>query len=127
MSLERLYRLGYGFTRIERRAAYEDALENGKQIEKTDLAVAIDFWMVEFPRQDDRTRSGIITTVTSMTHSFRRGLIGELCGHATNLRPEDIFQGAIVILDPWDGKLTELTNTNPYQTTGFADAVLYTV
>jgi hypothetical protein len=32
MSLERLYRLGYGFTRSERRAVYEDALENGKQI-----------------------------------------------------------------------------------------------
>jgi hypothetical protein len=32
MSLERLYRLGYGFTRAERRVAYEDALENGKQI-----------------------------------------------------------------------------------------------
>jgi uncharacterized protein (DUF697 family) len=32
MSLERLFRLGYGFTRTERRAAYEEALENGKQI-----------------------------------------------------------------------------------------------
>ena len=32
MSLERLYRLGYGFTRTERKAAYEDALENGKEI-----------------------------------------------------------------------------------------------
>ena len=32
LSLERLYRLGYGFTRIERHTAYEDALENGKQI-----------------------------------------------------------------------------------------------
>ena len=32
MSLERLYRLGYGFTRQERRTAYEDALENGKEI-----------------------------------------------------------------------------------------------
>ena len=32
LSLERLYRLGYGFTRIERRTAYEDAFENGKQI-----------------------------------------------------------------------------------------------
>jgi len=31
-SLERLYRLGYGFTRAERRTAYEDAFENGKQI-----------------------------------------------------------------------------------------------
>jgi hypothetical protein len=32
LSLERLYRVGYGFTRDERRAAYEEAFENGKQI-----------------------------------------------------------------------------------------------
>ncbi len=32
LSLERLYRLGYGFTRAERKAVYEEAFENGKQI-----------------------------------------------------------------------------------------------
>jgi hypothetical protein len=32
MSFERLYRLGYGFTRAERKAAYEDALDNGREI-----------------------------------------------------------------------------------------------
>jgi len=32
LSLERLYRLGYGFTRPERKAVYEDAYEHGKQI-----------------------------------------------------------------------------------------------
>jgi len=32
VSLERLYRLGYGFTREERRAVYEEAYENGRQI-----------------------------------------------------------------------------------------------
>ncbi len=32
MSLERLYRLGYGFTRDERKAVYEEAYENGRQI-----------------------------------------------------------------------------------------------
>ena len=32
MSLERLYRLGYGFTRSERKAVYEEAYENGRQI-----------------------------------------------------------------------------------------------
>src|SRR5215467_4417723 len=31
-SLERLYRLGYGFTRAERRAVYEEAYEHGRQI-----------------------------------------------------------------------------------------------
>jgi len=32
VSLERLYRLGYGFTRPERRAVYEEAYEHGRQI-----------------------------------------------------------------------------------------------
>jgi hypothetical protein len=32
VSLERLYRLGYGFTRDERRVAYEDAYVHGRQI-----------------------------------------------------------------------------------------------
>ena len=32
LSLERLYRLGYGFTRDERKAVYEEAFQHGKQI-----------------------------------------------------------------------------------------------
>ena len=32
LSLERLYRLGYGFTRAERKAVYEEAYEHGRQI-----------------------------------------------------------------------------------------------
>ena len=32
LSIERLYRLGYGFTRAERKAIYEDAYEHGRQI-----------------------------------------------------------------------------------------------
>src|SRR6266478_1359098 len=34
LSLERLYRLGYGFTRAERRAVYEDAYDHGKQVSR---------------------------------------------------------------------------------------------
>jgi hypothetical protein len=32
LSLERLYRLGYGYTRAERRAVYEEAYDHGRQI-----------------------------------------------------------------------------------------------
>lgn len=32
LSLERLYRLGYGFSRTERKAVYEEAYEHGRQI-----------------------------------------------------------------------------------------------
>jgi hypothetical protein len=38
MSLERLYRLGYGFTRAERKLMYEDAYDQGRQIAKMLLA-----------------------------------------------------------------------------------------
>ena len=32
LSIERLYRMGYGYTRAERQAAYEEAYEHGRQI-----------------------------------------------------------------------------------------------
>lgn len=38
MSVERFYRIGYGYTRAERRAAYEQALERGKVIANALLA-----------------------------------------------------------------------------------------
>ncbi len=38
VSLERLYRLGYGFTREERRAVYEEAYLNGRQLAEMLLA-----------------------------------------------------------------------------------------
>jgi hypothetical protein len=38
LSLERLYRMGYGFTRAERHAVYEEAFEHGKQIASMLLA-----------------------------------------------------------------------------------------
>ena len=38
MSLERLYRLGYGYTRAERKTLYEDSYEQGREIAKMLLA-----------------------------------------------------------------------------------------
>lgn len=38
LSIERLYRLGYGFTRAERAAVYEDAIRHGKEVARMLLA-----------------------------------------------------------------------------------------
>jgi hypothetical protein len=35
LSIERLYRLGYGFTRSERKAVYKDAFKHGKEVSRT--------------------------------------------------------------------------------------------
>jgi hypothetical protein len=75
------------------------ANKNLTESQKSDLGVAIDYWLSIRPRMDEKTRAGVVATGTSITHRFRRGLIGELCGTTTNLTPEDVFRGAITILD----------------------------
>jgi hypothetical protein len=50
-SLERYYRIGYGFTRAERREAYEEAFERGKQVAAALLEG------LRKPRREDQTQS----------------------------------------------------------------------
>ncbi len=47
LSLERLYRIGKGYTREERRIAYEDALERGKRLTATLLEALKPRWQAE--------------------------------------------------------------------------------
>lgn len=68
--------------------------------ERNDLAVAVEYWLNEYPRMDPKTRSGIVTTVTSMTYFFRRGVLAHLFGEGgEQLTPEDSFEGRILIID----------------------------
>jgi len=68
-------------------------------IQRTDLGVAIEYWLLTFPRMDDRTRSGITATVSSVIYSFQRGHLAQLFDTTTNLTPEDSFRGAVIVLD----------------------------
>jgi type IV secretory pathway TraG/TraD family ATPase VirD4 len=76
-----------------------DRGESLSAIEKNDAALVIAYWLSKFPRMDDRTRSGILATVQSIIWPFQIGPVAELCGTETNLTPEDVFRGRIVILD----------------------------
>jgi type IV secretory pathway TraG/TraD family ATPase VirD4 len=68
-------------------------------IQQNDARVSLEFFANKFARMDERTRSGILATVQSIIWPFRYGPAAELCGNETNLTPEDIFRGRIVILD----------------------------
>lgn len=69
------------------------------EVARTDLGVAIEYWLATFPRMDDRTRSGITATVSSVIYSFQRGHLAQLFDTTTNLSPEDSFRGAVIVLD----------------------------
>jgi type IV secretory pathway TraG/TraD family ATPase VirD4 len=66
----------------------------------TDLGAAVEYWLNTFPRMDPKTRSGVVTTVESITYPFCRGLLAELFSPGgEQLTPEDSFDGRILIID----------------------------
>jgi type IV secretory pathway TraG/TraD family ATPase VirD4 len=64
-----------------------------------DFAHASKYWMREFPALSSRTRSIIVTSLTSMMDIFLRGTLRELFCTTTNIVPELTHEGAIIVLD----------------------------
>jgi len=58
-----------------------------------------DYWLRERPALDQKTRSNIDADFTGMFDPLCRGKIGELFGTTTNISPDDILAGKIVIID----------------------------
>lgn len=57
------------------------------------------YWLGEFPEQDERTRSNIIMTFSTMADLFCRGELRELFGTKLTLLPEFSHHGAVILLD----------------------------
>ena len=57
-----------------------------------------DYWIEQFPRLGDRTRSSIVATLTSTLHPFLSGRLRELFCTETTLTPELCREGAIIIM-----------------------------
>lgn len=66
---------------------------------RNDLEVAAQYWLVEFPALDSRTRSNIVSTFTTIADGLRRGVMHELFCTTTTIAPEDAHEGAIIVLD----------------------------
>jgi len=67
--------------------------------EEDDLRVTTEYWLGEFPAMDERTRSNIVSTFTTMADGFQRGVLRELFCTETTLTPEATHDGAILIVD----------------------------
>ena len=57
------------------------------------------YWMRERPVLNSKTRETIDADFTGMFDPLTRGKIGELFGTATNLTPDDILDGKVVVID----------------------------
>jgi type IV secretory pathway TraG/TraD family ATPase VirD4 len=57
------------------------------------------FWMIERPALASKTRETIDADFTGMFDPLTRGKIGELFGTTTNLTPDDIFNGKVVVIN----------------------------
>ena len=64
-----------------------------------DFAHATKYWTREFPAISSRTRSIIVTSLTSMMDIFLRGALHELFCTGTNIVPELTHEGAILVID----------------------------
>ncbi len=75
------------------RAAFEAAGRNH------DFAVLQNYWLVQFPRLADRTRSSITFTLSTILQDLQIGTMRELFSTGSNFFPEDTHEGAIIVLD----------------------------
>jgi hypothetical protein len=75
-----------------------DAKSSGRA--QLDLRLATDFFCIEWPHLSEKTRSIILSTLTSMLDVLGRGLLRELLSpDVTTIRPEMACDGKIILID----------------------------
>jgi hypothetical protein len=74
----------------------------GRAVEKnrqSDFDLTRDYWLREFPSLAEETRSVIVSTFTSMADCFLRGMLRKLFCTRLDFKPEDTFDGKIIVLN----------------------------
>lgn len=66
--------------------------------QQRDFELVADYFMQEFPGLSDKTRSVVVSTFTSMADVLNRGILRDLFSTDTTIRPEDAFDGKIIII-----------------------------
>jgi hypothetical protein len=64
-----------------------------------DFEIVAAYFTLEFPALSEKTRSVVVSTFTSMIDVIQRGVLADLFCGETNLMPDSIAEGAVVLLD----------------------------
>ena len=82
--------------------AYQRSLKKHQGMseqQQRDWKITRTYWAHEFPGLSERTRSVIVSYMTSTLDLLLTGDLGELFGTTTNITPEDCFDGKVIIVD----------------------------
>lgn len=77
--------------------AADKAAKSPQQL--SDFEIVADYFLVEFPMLGDKLRGSIVSTFTSMVDVLNRGVLRQLFSGETNVTPEAIPAGKIVVID----------------------------
>lgn len=64
-----------------------------------DFELVADFFLTEWPQLASKTRSVVLSTLSSMLDVIHRGVLHELYCTDTTLTPEDTTDGAVIVID----------------------------
>lgn len=67
--------------------------------QQADFAIVADYFLVEYPALSEKTRSVIVSTFTSMVDVLNRGIFRDLFSTETNITPEEVTEGKIILID----------------------------
>lgn len=67
--------------------------------QQRDFELVVDYFLVEFAALSDKTRSVIVSTFTSLIDCCNRGLLRDLFCEDSNITPEAIEEGKIIVVD----------------------------
>jgi hypothetical protein len=80
------------------RAAEEATRKADPQI-RADYAECEKYWRKEFPNLSEKTRSIIVLMFSMLARSFNTRPLRQIFSDSTNIKPEDTFDGKIIIVD----------------------------
>lgn len=81
-------------------ACLKDADQRCTPERHDDLKLATDFFLIEWPNLSEKTRSIVLSTLTSMLDVMNRGITRQLLSPSvTTLRPEAACDGKLIIID----------------------------
>lgn len=69
------------------------------ETKQNDFDLAMTYWLREFPRMSDKTRSSIQTSVMGLLHVFNTGQVRELCSTTTNISPDEMLKGKWILVN----------------------------
>ena len=76
----------------------DKATENGDPEARADFEECRTYWLTDFPSYSDKTRSSIMMGFTVLIHPLVTRPLRKLFSSDTNVRPEDAFDGKIIIV-----------------------------